>query len=290
MKYTKLRAQLRARLQDADRTLVAPGVYDSMSARQVALAGFEAVHAGSYSFASSLALPDVGILDLAEISERVRAISSAVSIPVIADAENGFTGPAGIGRVIQRFEEAGACAIHIEDLLSGKHTSAPKRVVPLEDATQIIRAAVAARDDPNFMIIARTDVAWATNNVQDAVDRACAFVKAGADAVMPIGLTLEQLRDVRHTIPSAVVIVNTHGNSIEAEHAAGANLVFYHSFCVNAAARGIQQALRSFAKTGCIGAVQESVASQEEMEDLLGYAEYERLRKHYTPHAPVMDD
>jgi methylisocitrate lyase len=282
MKFTKLRERLRNRLNEANRILVAPGAYDPLSARQIELAGFEAVHVGSYSLASSLGLPDVGILNLTEISDRVQEICATVSVPVIADAETGFNGPEGMERVVRRFEQAGACAIHIEDQVSGKHTSAPKRVMPLDLATHTIRAAVAARDDPNFMIIARTDVAWVTHNVQDAIERVHAFVQAGADAVMPIGLTLEQLRDVRHIIPSTVVIVNTHDNSVEEEQAAGANLVFYHSFCVDAAAYGVQQALQRFTETGHIRSVQGTVASAEEMEDLLQYAKHDDLLKRYA--------
>ncbi|WP_158906923.1 oxaloacetate decarboxylase [Burkholderia sp. L27(2015)] len=278
MKYMNLRAQLRKRLAE-NRTLVAPGVYDALSAMQVELAGFETVHAGSYSFASSLGLPDVGILNMTELCNKVREISEAVSIPVIADAENGFHGPAAIARVVRAFEQAGACGIHIEDHLSGKHTSEPKRVVPLEQAVQKIRAAVAGREDPNFLVIARTDIASVTNRVADVAERMLAFAQAGADAVMPIGLTLEQLGEIRQRIPAPVVIVNTNGDSLESERAAGADIVIYHSFCVDAATFGIKRALQRFTETKNIRSLEGSVSSHLEMEVLLNYAEYDRRRQ-----------
>ena len=282
MKYRNLRRQLRARLT-ANRVLAVPGVYDALSARQVERAGFEAVHAGSYSFASSLALPDVGMLTMTEICEKVSGIASAVSIPVIADAENGFFNPAAIGRAVRCFEQAGASAIHIEDHLSGKHTSEPRRVVPLDEAVQKIRAALAAREDPDFMIIARTDIAWVTHSVADAVARMKAFIAAGADAVMPTGLTLEQLREVRQHVSAHVVIVNSNGDSLESEQAAGASIVIYHSFCVNAANFGIQQALQRFSATHRIGSLGGAMSSLEEIEDLVGYDEYNRHLQRYAP-------
>jgi len=288
MKYITLRAKLRKRLA-GNETLIAPGVYDALSARQVELAGYPAVHAGSYSFASSLGLPDVGILNMTEMCDKVREVADAVSIPVIADAENGFHGPSALARVVRAFEHAGACGIHIEDHLSGKHTSESKRVIPLEQAVQKIRAAVAGRDDPNFLVIARTDVAWATNRVADAVERMVAFAEAGADAVMPIGLTLEQLHEIRQRIAVPVVIVNTHGNSLESERAAGANLVIYHSFCIDAATFGIQHALQRFAATKNIRSLEGSISSHEEMEALLKYAEYDERRRSHAAFGSAID-
>lgn len=281
MKFSALRRQLRERLA-RKQILAVPGAYDALSAQQVERAGFEAVHAGSYSFASSLGLPDVGMLTLTEIAAKTGEIANAVSIPVIADAENGFFSAAAIGRAVRAFEQAGASAIHIEDHVSGKHTVERRRVAPLDEAVQKIRAAVAAREDADFMIIARTDVAWVTHDAADAVARMHAFIAAGADAVMPTGLSLQQMREVREQSPAHLVIVNADGDSLESEQASGADIVIYHSLCINAANLGVQQALQRFASTHRIAALENSMSSLEDMETLLGYDEYSRRIQRYA--------
>jgi methylisocitrate lyase len=276
MTYCKQRIRLRERIGDG-RVLAVPGVFDPLSARQAEMVGMEAVHAGSYSFASSLALPDIGILTMTEICQRVRDIASSVSVPIIADAENGFVSATGISRVIRSYEQAGASAIHIEDHLSGKHTSEARRVVPLEEAVGKIRAAVESREDSAFMIIARTDVAWATGRIEDCLDRIRAFVAAGADAVMPVGLTLEQVATLRPLVSVPMVIVNSFDDTREAVQAAGADVVIYHSLCVDAAMYGVQKALQHLAQAHEIASLQDSFLPRDDMLRLLGYHEYEHV-------------
>jgi methylisocitrate lyase len=280
MKYPALRTKLREQLTTGS-ILIAPGAYDAFSARAVERAGFDAVHAGSYSIAGALGLPDVGMLDLTELAAKVADICAAVSIPVIADAENGFYSAAAMQRVVSAYERSGASAIHIEDHVSGKHTSLEKRVLPLEQAVDRICAAVDARDDPAFMVIARTDVTWATGNVQDSLVRAAAFLAAGADAVMPVGLSLAQLGEIRGGIKGPVVIVNNGRDAVDAEAAAGANVVIYHSLCLDAAARAVPDALKQLRASLDIGAVRACLAEHEEVDSFLGYEQYDIRLKRY---------
>ena len=280
MKYPALRMALRHRLSTGP-TLVAPGAYDAFSARAVERAGFDAVHAGSYSVAGALGLPDVGLLDLTELAEKIAEICTAVSIPVIADAENGFYSAAAMQRVVSAYERSGASAIHIEDHVSGKHTSLEKRVLPLGQAVERIRAAVDARDDHGFIIIARTDVTWATGSVQGSLERATAFLDAGADAVMPVGLSLGQLHEIRSGIKGPVVIVNNGADTFGAEAAAGANVIIYHSLCLDAAARAVPEALTRLKATQDIRAIRPFLAEHVEVDSYLGYEQYNNRLKQY---------
>lgn len=280
MKPSLLRARLRALLSNG-RTVVAPGAYDPLTAIQVERAGFDVVYVGSYALASSLGLPDVGILDMSEMASRLSEICNAVSVPIIADAENGFFNAAGIGRVVRAFEKSGISGIHIEDHESGKHTNLPKRIIPLDQMVEKIRAALDAREDPDFLIIARTDVAWATGKIADAVERMIAFSDAGADAVMPTGITVEQLSDIRRLIPAKIVIVNSAPATVADEQAAGADLVIYHSLCLYAATRAVTKTLETFRKTLDLNSVDPSMARREDVDALLGYDCFNERAKHY---------
>ena len=164
---------------------VIPGAYDAVSARLVEQAGFPAVYMTGFGVsASRLGLPDLGFAGLAEMVDQARNLAAAVSIPLIADADTGYGSTLQVRRTIQQYEAAGVAALHIEDQVSPKRCGhlAGKQVVPVEEFSARIRAAVAARTDPDFLVIARTD-AIAVTGFDDAVDRARAAARAGADVL-----------------------------------------------------------------------------------------------------------
>ncbi len=174
--------------------LVVPGAYDCVSARLVERAGFHAVYMTGYgTSASRLGLPDLGFAGLAEMADHARNMASAVSIPLVADADTGYGNALNVRRTVRMYETAGVAALHLEDQMLPKRCGhlAGKQVVPLEEFAQKIRAAVEARTDPDLLVIARTD-AVAVTGFDDALRRGEAAVQAGADILFVEAPTSEQ--------------------------------------------------------------------------------------------------
>ncbi len=163
----------------------APGAYDALSARIVEAAGFPCVYmTGFGSSAGLLGQPDVGLLSVAEMVENARRIAAAVSVPVIADADTGYGNPLNVMRTVQLYEAAGVAGIHIEDQVAPKKCGhmEGKQIVPAEEMVQKLRAAVRARRDPAFVLIARTD-ARAVLGLEEAIRRGRLYAEAGADVL-----------------------------------------------------------------------------------------------------------
>ena len=176
-----------------DEIVVAAGAYDGVSAKVVEQAGFPAVYITGFGLeASVLGAPDVGMLSFAEILDRASKISSAVSVPTVLDAEAGFGGPIQVARAVREFEKAGVAAIHIEDQLMPKKCGsiATKTVIPVAEGVAKIKAAVDARTDPDFLIIARTDADVVS--VEEIIERCHRYLEAGADMVFPVFVQIVQ--------------------------------------------------------------------------------------------------
>lgn len=175
-----------------------PGVPNAAMARQVERAGFDAVYISGAGMANATAgVPDIGLLTLTEVAQLAGYIANAVKIPAIVDADTGFGGAENVARTIRELEAAGLGGCHIEDQEFPKRCGhlAGKRLVDVEDMVGKIKAAVAARRDANFMIIARTD-ARSVESFDHAVERAGEYLAAGADAIFPEALqTAEEFRD-----------------------------------------------------------------------------------------------
>src|SRR5450432_2813651 len=178
-------AQLRSLI--AKSAVAMPGVPNASMARQVERAGFAAVYVSGAGLANSTAgLPDVGLLTLNEVAMLAGLIARAVKIPAIVDADTGFGGAENVGRTIYELERAGLAGCHLEDQAFPKRCGhlAGKRLIEPNEMAEKIRAAVAAKTDRDFLIIARTD-ARSVENFDGAVQRSQAYVAAGADAVFP---------------------------------------------------------------------------------------------------------
>jgi methylisocitrate lyase len=188
------------RLRDliAQGIVAMPGVPNASMARQVERAGFDAVYISGAGLANCTAgLPDVGLLTLNEVAMLAGFIAQAVKIPAIVDADTGFGGPENVGRTIYELERAGLAGCHLEDQEFPKRCGhlAGKRLVEVAEMTEKIRAAAAAKRDPDFLLIARTD-SRALEDFKGAVKRAQAYIEAGADAIFPEALqTKEEFRD-----------------------------------------------------------------------------------------------
>lgn len=263
-------------------TLVVPGAYDPVSAKLIEQAGFPAVYVGSYATAAArLGMPDVGMVTMEEMAAHAKAVADAVDIPVLADAENGWNNAANIWRTIRSFEQAGICGVHIEDHEFGKHAPVPQVVAPLEQMLQKVRAALEARDDANFLVIARTDVIWAKNDLEEGLRRLNAFTEAGADVVMASGLDPKRLGDIRSRIKGKVLVTDTPGYSIEDEEKAGADIVLYYGFTLLAAYDGVRKALAAFKDSRSADAVPGVRETVQGFEDFIGYPEFTDRAKRY---------
>lgn len=176
---------LRERLA-AGELLRFPGAFNPLSARLIEQKGFDGVYISGAVLSADLGLPDIGLTTLTEVAGRGQQIARMTELPAIIDADTGFGEPMNVARTIQTLEDAGLAGTHIEDQINPKRCGHldGKAVVDESTATKRIRAAVDARRDPNFLIMARTDIR-AVEGMDAAVDRAKALVDAGADAIFP---------------------------------------------------------------------------------------------------------
>ncbi len=177
-------ARLRELLR-REEILILPGAFSPFVARQIEAAGFEAAYLTGFGTAAAvLGRPDVGLLTLPEMVAHARHTAAAVSIPLLSDADTGYGNALNVRRTVEEFEAAGAAGIHIEDQVWPKRCGhmEGKQVIPRDEMVAKVRAAVRARQDPDFVIIARTD-ARAVNGLEDALERSRAYRDAGADVL-----------------------------------------------------------------------------------------------------------
>ncbi len=181
-----------------DGMVVAPGAYDCITARLIEQAGFAAVFITGAGAAASMGYPDFGLVTMSEMVANARRIAAAVEVPIVADADTGYGNELNVFRTVRGFERSGVSGIHIEDQEFPKKCGhlEGKEIITREDYRAKIRAAVAARGDPDFTIIARTD-ARAVAGFDEAIDRANAALTAGADmAFVEAPQTLEEVAAV----------------------------------------------------------------------------------------------
>ncbi|MFC3338369.1 isocitrate lyase/PEP mutase family protein [Paracandidimonas soli] len=261
--------------------LVVPGIHDGLSARLAEAHGFPAIYVGSYATAASgYGIPDVGALSLTEMAEYSARIADAVSIPIIADAEDGFGNPANIWRTVRAFEQAGVSAIHIEDHAFGKHLNTPHKYTPLPEMIEKIKAALDARQDENFQIIARTDVLWDDKDEGEAIKRANAYAEAGADMVFVVGSTFD-IKSVRSQIHAKLMTVNLGPTTLAEEKDSGANVILYYGFSLYAAYQAVNASLKQLASDPESRGNLSLLDDASEFETFMDYSGFaERARKY----------
>lgn len=195
------RTQLRNLLQSR-RLIVAPGAFDCLTAKLIEQAGFPAVYMTGGGTSASLGYPDYGLLTMTEMVANAGRISGSVEVPVIADCDTGYGNEINLFRAVSEFERAGVAAVQIEDQVFPKRCGHldGKELVDTEEFLAKIKAAAAARRDPDLVIIARTD-ARAVSGLQEAVERANAALSAGADVAFVEALeTLDEVRQVPQAV------------------------------------------------------------------------------------------
>ena len=284
-----MRATTRLRAMLAEGTMVvAPGVYDGMSARLVERAGFSAAYASGGAIARSCGIPDLGLLSLAEIVQRLESVVDVVGIPVIADADNGYGNALNAARTARAFERAGVAAFHLEDQTFPKRCGhyEDKRLVPAAEMVGKLRAVRDALSDPDFVLIARTD-AIAVEGFEAAIERCLAYVEAGADvAFLDAPTSEEQIREIAKRLPGWKLINMFHGGKTPLLPVAklgeiGFQIVIIPSDLQRAAIRAMERTLAAIAQDGSSANVLADMATFDEREALVGTAEtLERGRRY----------
>jgi methylisocitrate lyase len=265
-----------------------PGVFNARVGGMAERLGFRAVYLSGGALSACHGVPDVGLLSVTEFAEAARSIASATSLPLLCDADTGFGEALNVERTVQLFENAGAAGLHLEDQQMPKrcgHLSGKQLVEPQVMAAKI-RAAVAARRDPDFVIIARTDARGVTG-FEDAVRRARYYLEAGADAIFPEAMeNREEFAAFASAIQAPLLANNTEfGRSPNLDFATfsqmGYRMVLYPLTALRVALRAAQDTLADILRSGHQRDRLPQMLTRAELYDLLGYAGYEQRDRHY---------
>lgn len=257
------------------------GAHDALSAKLAEEAGFDAIWASGFGISAVNALPDANILTMSETLDAVRRMSDAVDIPVIADCDNGFGNAINVMRTVAEYARAGAAGLCIEDNIFPKRCSfyagVQRELVPIDEHARKIQAARAARPDPDFVIIARTEAFIAGWGKREALRRAAAYAEAGADAILIHSKAASfdhELRDFAASwdVPCPLVSVPTTYAEISAADlaAAGFQLVIFANQTLRAAVTAMRSALTTLRQAERPAAVDDRIATLPEIYDLVG--------------------
>jgi len=272
--------QLREKLSSGS-PVIAPGAYDGISARLVAMAGFDAVYASGGAIARAAGYPDIGLLSFSEVLERIEKIVEASGLPVIADADTGFGGSANVQRTVRTLERAGVAAFHLEDQSFPKRCGHldNKKLIDVSEMCLKIRIARHTLIDQDCMIIARTD-AIATEGFESALSRAEQYVKAGADMIfVEAPETLDQIRTIARRIPGPKLMNMFYGGKtplmpIEELSSLGYQLVIIPSDMQRDAIHAMQVVLTEIKRSGDSSAMAAQLTSFEEREKIVQTSRY----------------
>jgi 2-methylisocitrate lyase-like PEP mutase family enzyme len=276
---------------DQGRLVRMPCAYDGLSARIAQSVGFPAVaFSGNAVSASLLGLPDIGVMTLTENLAHAGRIARGLQIPMICDADTGYGGIMNVMRTVREFEAAGVAGIHIEDQVTPKRCGLLPQGIPVLDeaeACQKIKAAVYARTDPNFLIIARTD-AKSMHGLEDAAKRARAYAHAGADAVLVMGAnTPSELRHVADVAQAPlVVVVQEAGPTTELTNemleSVGCVFALHAGVARYAAVKALQDAFTALHQDSHTRSVRERMASFEDYNQILGMDDWLQLERQFS--------
>src|SRR5918992_48559 len=270
MPTSSVTAQLRALLRRPGPALVL-GAHDALSAKLAEEAEFDAIWGSGFGISAVSALPDANILTMSETLDAVRRMVEAVGIPVIADCDNGFGNAINVIRTVAQYERAGVAGLCIEDNIFPKRCSfyagVQRELVPVEEHARKIQAAKAAQQDPDFVIIARTEAFIAGWGKQEALKRARAYAEAGADTVLVHSKSpaFDELKDFAEAWDSAcpLVAVPTTYASITAGDlsSAGFKLVIFANQALRAAVRAMRDSLATLKHEARPAAVDDRIAT-----------------------------
>lgn len=276
----KATARLRQMMADND-IHVAPGAYDGMSARLVEQAGFGLVYASGGAISRSCGFPDIGLLSVNEVQQRLEQMAEVCPLPMIADADTGFGNAVNARRTIRTYERIGMAALHIED------QTFPKRCGHLDDKTLVtcsemvhkIKAVKDAQTDPDFVVIARTD-AIACEGFQAAIDRSHAYLEAGADVIfVEAPETIEQIEEIARLIPQPKLINMFYSGKTplvpkERLRELGYKFIIIPSDLQRATITAVQRVLEAIARDGDSASMKDDMVAFRVREEIVRTAQY----------------
>jgi len=267
--------------------IVAPGVYDGLSTRIAAAAGFPAVYCSGGAVARSSGVPDLGLITMTEVLTRLREVVDATDLPVIADADTGYGNVLNVVRTVREFERIGAAAIHLEDQLAPKKCGhyAGQQLVSAEEMVQKLRAAVETRRE--LLIIARTD-ARSQVGLDEAIRRGKMYARAGADLVFVEAPTSRQeIETIATSVPAPLLINMFEGGRtplVPATELArlGYRVMIVPSDLQRAAIKAMQIVAQTLLRDGSSSAVRDTMASFGERDAIIGLGTWSELERRYA--------
>lgn len=291
---TKLR-----RLLEKKGIIIAPGAPDPLTAKIVQDMGFEVAYLGGYMTGAKLCTTEP-LLTLTEMVMTASYITAVVDIPLIVDGDAGFGDATHTSRMVREFERVGVAAVHIEDQVFPKRVSyhrGLKHIIPMEEMLKKIDAAIKAREDPDFIIIARTDaIGSMEGDEEEAIRRANAYAKAGADVIMPSGWTLndiEQVKRIVQSIHAPVMLISPDGMShagcptpkitVKEFEEAGVKILIYPLVPMLVSINAIIKAYKKIKAQGWMGLNQNMLdTTREIIERVIRIQEYVEMEKKTT--------
>ena len=279
------RKEFRASLKSG-KLLRFPGAFSPLVAMAIQRHGFDGVYVSGAALSADLGLPDIGLTTLPEVAARGGAIAYATELPAFIDADTGFGEPLNMARTIQTLEDAGLCGCHLEDQVNPKRCGHldGKSLVTTQAMVEKIRAAVGARRDKSFLIMARTD-ARASEGLDGAIARAKSYVDAGADAIFPEALADEgEFEKFRKAIKVPLLANMTEfGKSklLTAKQLAnlGFNIVIYPVTTLRLAMKAIEDGLATIKSEGGQASLVSQMQTRAELYELLRYEDYAQFDK-----------
>ena len=266
-----------------------PGAFSPLVAMSIEKHGFQGVYVSGAILSADLGLPDIGLTTLSEVSERARAIARVTNLPTIVDIDTGFGEVASVARTIQMMEDAGLSGCHLEDQQFPKRCGHldNKTLVDAKEMSQKIKAAVGAKVDKNFLVIARTD-ARGVEGLDAAIDRAKRYVDAGAEMIFPEALADEsEFAKFREAVNVPLLANMTEfGKSklLTADQLEnlGYNIVIYPVTLLRLAMQAAEQGLKTLASEGTQESIVPNMQTRAQLYELLQYMSYQEFDEELT--------
>ena len=270
--------------------IVAPGAHNAFTAKIIEqTGGFQAIYmTGSGTTMNLLGEPDVGLLTMTEMVAQAKNIVNATSLPVIADADTGYGNAINVMRTVREYEKTGVAAIHIEDQITPKKCGhfEGKQLISQDEMLGKIRAAIDAREDPDFVLIVRTD-ARAVLGLDEAIKRAQAYRKAGADAIfLEAPQSVDELKIIAKSIDAPLLANMVEGGktpflTVQELEEMGFNIAIYPRSAICAAAKAIQELMQLLKETGTTEGFLDQMVTFEGHAMITGLARYKEMEKKY---------
>ena len=276
-------------LKDKSKPLVIPGVYDAIGAKIVEKVGFEAMFQTGYGTSATLfGMPDYGFIGSTETVDNARRICRAVSVPVIVDADTGYGNALSVWKLVQELENAGASGIFLEDQRWPKRCGhmQGKEVVPIDEYAEKLQAALDARSNKNFIIVARTD-ARATEGLDKAIERGLHYKKVGADVIfVEAPKTIQEMKKIGSAIDAPLVANMIEGGAtpISSEtklHEMGFKIILYPLSVLFSNTYATLQILRELKRSGTTRKLNKKLVNFDQFNDLVELKKYRKLEKQY---------